>query len=120
MTEQGGVCADGDIVSVVWLSELEWEPNGPGLNVAQQQSSGMEPTCFSHHIGVPFSSPSEALALGLPGEPAPVSLEGACQLYKLSGPSEGPQAWRRWLWEARPIAQSQGRLKLWPTWPGWT
>lgn len=91
MTEQSGVCADGGAVSEVRLSESGCEPGGPGLHCAHQQSSGVEPACFYATWGFPSHHPLSSL-LGLPGEPAPVPLEGARQVYKLSGPSEGPQA----------------------------
>lgn len=82
---------DGDVVSEVWVgARWPWT----------QQSRGMEPACF-------HTTCSEALVLGLPGEPAPVSLEEAVRCK--AGPSGGPQALEKVLWEARPIARSQGR-----------
>lgn len=61
VTEQSGVCADGDVVSEVRLSESGWEPGGPGLNCAHQQSSGMEPACFYTTLGFPSHHPRRLL-----------------------------------------------------------
>lgn len=88
---------DGDVVSEVWVgARWPWT----------QQSRGMEPACF-------HTTCSEALVLGLPGEPAPVSLEEAGQVYKLA-PQEDPKPWRRCSGRPGPSPEARGALNCSP------
>lgn len=100
MSERSGLHADWDIVSVAWLPESGWEPRGPQIRFCPpiEQCYCAPPIFIPYHLQLPdcrafpFSPSVRLFVLGLPGEPLPVSLEGACQVCKLSGHSEGPPA----------------------------